>query len=291
MDRKINDNDNFRHKMQIFWAIITNSFIIGFIQGKIYQGKLKNVCVPGLNCYSCPGAIASCPIGSLQAVIGSYEFKYSFYIAGFMIFIGAIMGRFACGWLCPFGLIQELLYKIPFYKKIRTFNGDRLLRYLKYVILIVFVILMPLFLVDIIGQGTPYFCKLICPAGTLEGGLPLVLMNKALRETVGWLYAWKNLLLIITIIASLIIYRPFCKYICPLGAVYSLFNPVSVYRYHVDTKKCTNCHACSNACKMNVDPVKNSNDLECIRCGHCKSVCPTNAIEYKYFNKNNSKKT
>lgn len=275
--------------MQILWALITNSFIIGFIQGKIYQGKLKNVCVPGLNCYSCPGAIGSCPIGSLQAVIGSYEFKYSFYVAGFMIFIGAIMGRFACGWLCPFGLIQELLYKIPFYKKIKTFNGDRLLRYLKYVILVIFVILMPLFVVDIIGQGTPYFCKLICPAGTLEGGLPLVLMNKALRETVGWLYAWKNLLLVITIIASLIIYRPFCKYICPLGAIYSLFNPVSVYKYRVNTEKCINCHACSNSCKMNVDPLKNPNDIECIRCGHCRSICPTNAIEYQYPNKKDSK--
>ncbi|MHC1722257.1 MAG: 4Fe-4S binding protein [Aminipila sp.] len=277
--------------MQILWALITNSFIIGFIQGKIYQGKLKNVCVPGLNCYSCPGAIASCPIGSLQAVIGSYEFKYSFYIAGFLIFIGSIMGRFACGWLCPFGLIQELLYKIPFYKKIKTFNGDRLLRYLKYVILVIFVILMPLFIVDIIGQGTPYFCKLICPAGTLEGGLPLVLANKALQETVGWLYAWKNLLLVITIIGSLIIYRPFCKYICPLGAIYALFNPISLYQYHVNTKKCINCHACSNSCKMNVDPVKNSNDLECIRCGHCKSICPTNAIEYKYLEKKSIKNT
>lgn len=291
MDRKLNNNDNFRHTMQIFWALVTNSFIIGFVQGKIYQGKLKNVCVPGLNCYSCPGAIASCPIGSLQAVIGSYEFKFSFYVAGFMIFIGAVMGRFACGWLCPFGLIQELLYKIPFYKKIKTFNGDRILRYLKYLILVVFVILMPLFLVDIIGQGAPYFCKLICPAGTLEGGLPLVLANKALQETVGWLYAWKNLLLVITIIGSLIIYRPFCKYICPLGAIYSLFNPISVYKYHVNTEKCINCHACSNACKMNVDPVKNSNDLECIRCGLCKSICPTNAIEYKYFDKKSISET
>ncbi len=285
MVRKIKSNDNFRYTMQALWALITNSFIIGFIQGKIYRGKIKNVCVPGLNCYSCPGAIASCPIGALQAVIGSYEFKFSFYIAGFMIFIGAIMGRFVCGWLCPFGFIQDLLHKIPFKKKIRTFKGDRPLRYLKYVILVVFVILMPLFIVDIIGQGTPYFCKLICPAGTLEGGLPLVIMNEGLQRTVGWLYAWKNLLLVITIIASIIIYRPFCKYICPLGAIYSLFNPISVFKYRVNEEKCINCHACSNICKMNVDPVKNSNALECIRCGKCKSICPTNAIEYRYLDR------
>lgn len=283
MDKKIKTNDSFRHTMQIFWTFLTNSFIIGFIQGKIYQGKIKNVCVPGLNCYSCPGAVASCPIGALQAVIGSYEFKFSYYIAGFMIFIGAFMGRFVCGWLCPFGLLQDLLYKIPFFKKLKTFKGDRLLRKLKYVILIIFVILMPLFVVDIIGQGTPYFCKLICPAGTLEGGIPLVLLNKGLRATIGWLYTWKNILLAITIIFSIIIYRPFCKYICPLGAIYSIFNPISIFKYRVNPEKCIHCHACANICKMNVDPVKNANDLECIRCGKCKSICPTNAIEYSYL--------
>ncbi|WP_230975036.1 4Fe-4S binding protein [Aminipila luticellarii] len=285
MDKKIRYKDRFRLKVQLLWAFITNCYIIGFIQGKIYQGKIKNVCVPGLNCYSCPGAIGSCPIGSLQAVMGSYEFKFSFYVAGFLIFIGALMGRFACGWLCPFGLLQELLYKIPFFRKIRTFRGDRALRYLKYVILVVFVILMPLFIVDIIGQGAPYFCKLICPAGTLEGGIPLVLMNKSLQETVGWLYAWKNFLLILTIIACLAIYRPFCKYICPLGAIYSLFNPISIFGYQINEEKCTNCNACQKVCKMNVDPVKGVRDIECIRCGKCKNICPSEALEHKHFKK------
>lgn len=94
-------NDNFRHIIQVLWTLVTNAYIIGFIRGKIYQGKIKNVCVPGLNCYSCPGAVASCPIGALQAVIGSYEYKFSFYIAGFFIIIGTFMGRFVCGYLCP----------------------------------------------------------------------------------------------------------------------------------------------------------------------------------------------
>jgi len=223
-----------RHRIQALWALLTNSYLIGFAQGKIYKGKLKNLCVPGLNCYSCPGAVGSCPIGSLQAVIGSWNFKFAFYVAGFLVFIGALIGRFVCGWLCPFGLIQDLLHKIPFPKKIKTFHGDKLLRKLKYVILVVFVILLPLYLVDIIGQGSPYFCKLICPAGTLEGGLPLVLLNKSMRSAVGWLYAWKNVLLAVTIFLSILIYRPFCKYICPLGAVYSVFNPISVSKYRVD---------------------------------------------------------
>ena len=228
MDKK-KQSEWKRHRFQILWAFLTNSYLVGFAKGKIYDGKLKNLCVPGLNCYSCPGALGSCPIGAMQAVIGSWNFRMAFYVAGFLVFVGALMGRFVCGWLCPFGLIQDLLHKIPFVKKISTFRGDRLLRKLKYVIFLVFVILLPMFVVDMLGQGAPYFCKLICPAGTLEGGIPLVLLNSAMRTAVGWLYAWKNVLLVVIVLLSVVIYRPFCKYICPLGAVYSVFNPIAVF--------------------------------------------------------------
>ena len=280
MDKKKRTNEWGRHRVQILWAFLSNSYLAGFAKGKIYQGKLKNLCVPGLNCYSCPGALGSCPVGAMQAVVGSWNFKLTFYVAGFLMFTGALTGRFVCGWLCPFGLIQDLLHKIPFPKKIGIFPGGRLLRKLKYVIFLVFVILMPMFVVDLLGQGAPYFCKLICPAGTLEGGLPLVLLNKGMRGAIGWLYAWKNVLLVVILVLSVIIYRPFCKYICPLGAVYSLFQPISVFRYRVDQELCTHCGACAKACKMQVDPVKSPNHPECIRCGQCKKVCPTGALDY-----------
>lgn len=279
MDKKNKKTSEWpRHRFQALWALLTNSYLIGFVQGKIYKGRLKNLCVPGLNCYSCPGAVGSCPIGSLQAVIGNWNFKFAFYVAGFLVFVGALIGRFVCGWLCPFGLVQDLLHKIPFPKKIKTFRGDKLLRKLKYVILAVFVILLPLYLVDIMDQGSPYFCKLICPAGTLEGGIPLVLLNKSMRRAIGWLYVWKNVLLAVTVLLSILIYRPFCKYICPLGAIYSVFNPISVFKYRVDKNKCTQCGACAKVCKMQVNPSKTPNHPECIRCGQCKKICPTGAI-------------
>lgn len=280
MDKKKKTNEWGRHRIQLLWAFLTNSYLAGFVKGRIYQGKLKNLCVPGLNCYSCPGALGSCPVGAMQAVIGSWNFKLTFYVAGFLMFVGALMGRFVCGWLCPFGLIQELLHKIPFPKKISTFPGDKMLRKLKYVIFLVFVIILPMFVVDILGQGAPYFCKLICPAGTLEGGIPLVLLNKGMRGAIGWLYGWKNFLLAAILILSVIIYRPFCKYICPLGAVYSLFQPISVFHYQVDREQCIHCGACAKVCKMQVDPVENPNHPECIRCGQCKKVCPTGALTY-----------
>ena len=274
----IGTNEWKRHGVQVLWAFFTNSYLLGFVQGKIYRGRLKNLCVPGLNCYSCPGAVGACPIGAMQAVIGNWNFKFAFYAAGFLMFVGALMGRFVCGFLCPFGLIQDLLHKIPFPKKLRTFQGDKLLRKLKYVILVIFVVLLPMFVVDILGQGAPYFCKLICPVGTLEGGLPLVLLNKSMHSALGWLYAWKNAALLVTIFLSVLIYRPFCKYICPLGAVYSIFNPISVFRYRVDKETCVDCAACAKVCKMQVNPVDNANHPECIRCGACKKVCPVNAI-------------
>lgn len=278
MGKRKSTNEWKRHGVQAFWALLTNSYLLGFVQGKIYKGKLKNLCVPGLNCYSCPGALGACPIGAMQAVIGNWNFRFAFYVAGFLMFVGALTGRFVCGWLCPFGLIQDLLNKIPFARKIGTFKGDKLLRKLKYLIFAVFVILLPLVLVDVLGQGAPYFCKLICPAGTLEGGIPLVLLNRSMQSALGGLYVWKNVLLLITVILSILIYRPFCKYICPLGAVYSVFNPLSVFRYRVDKQKCTDCGACAKACKMQVDPVKNANHPECIRCGACKKACPVKAI-------------
>lgn len=267
-----------RRIVQVMTAIITNLHLKGFSTGKIYTGKMKKICVPGLNCYSCPGALGSCPIGSLQAVIGGIKYQFSFYMIGLLMLIGSLVGRFVCGWLCPFGLIQELIHKIPL-PKMKVNKVFSKLKYLKYLILVVFVFLLPMFWVNIVGMGKPTFCEFICPAGTLEGGIPLVLLNKPLRAVIGFLYTWKIALLVITVILSIFIFRPFCRFICPLGAIYSLFNPISLYRLKIDSDKCTSCGICSRKCKMQVDVYKNPNSLECIRCGECISNCPQNAIE------------
>jgi len=268
----------FRKIIQLAWAAATNGYLAGFMSGKIYSGPLKHMCVPGLNCYSCPGALFSCPVGGLQAVMGSRAFKFSFYVFGFLTTVGALCGRFICGWLCPFGWIQELLNSIPFPKKITSFRFDKQLRYLKYVILAVFVIALPLLLTDPYGQGAPFFCKLICPAGTLEAGLPLVALNAALRPLVGLLYAWKVIILAAILFISVIIYRPFCKYLCPLGAIYSLFNPISFQKLNFNAESCIDCGKCARVCGMNLDPRRPRASLECIRCGDCQRACPVRAL-------------
>jgi ferredoxin-type protein NapH len=269
---------NLRLWVQIAVAAVSNGYLMGFLKGKIYTGKLKQLCVPGLNCYSCPGALGSCPIGAMQAVLGSRNYKFAFYVVGFLMLVGAAVGRFVCGWLCPFGLIQDLLYKIPFFKKLRKLPGDRYLKWLKYVLLIGFVILLPLYAVDAFGQGQPWFCKYVCPAGTLEGGVPLVLMNEGLRAAIGWLFAWKNLLLAVLLLLSILVYRPFCRYLCPLGAIYGLFNPIAFYRYRVDGEKCTKCGLCQKRCKLDIPVYQKPNSAECIRCGECIRACPHHAI-------------
>lgn len=266
---------------QIITTVITNINLNGFLSGNIYKGSTKKLCVPGLNCYSCPGAMGSCPIGSLQAVIGTIKYNMSLYVLGFISLFGIIGGRFVCGWLCPFGLIQDLLYKIPL-KKIKinkTVNNT--FRYLKYIILILFVIVFPMFLTNEFGISPPYFCEYICPVGALEGGIPLVSLNKPLRNAVGLLFSWKIFILVLIVILSILIYRPFCRYICPLGAFYSFFNKISFYKYEVDESNCINCGACEKKCKMDIVILKNTNNPECIRCGECIKACPNKCLQNK----------
>ncbi len=259
-------------------ALIQNANIKGFFTGRLYTGKTKGVCVPGLNCYSCPGAVGACPVGSFQNALSAYKFKIPYYVVGLILFFGAVLGRLVCGFLCPFGLLQDLLAKIPFPLKLKRFRIDKYLRFLKYAVLIVLVIILP-----ICVKLTPFFCKYLCPSGTLSGIL-LSLGNTGLFKAFGSIFAWKACILGIVILASVIIVRPFCKYLCPLGAIYAPLNRVSLFRMRCDTSKCVSCGRCSNVCDMCVDPSKQPDSGECIRCLKCVSECPEGALSAGFLN-------
>lgn len=270
----------FRGWIQAAATLLTNIHLPNFIKGGIYQGKGKAVCVPGLNCYSCPGAAGACPIGSFQAVVGSSKFRFSYYITGFLILLGVLLGRFICGFLCPFGWLQELLHKIPG-KKLST-KKLKPLTYLKYAILLLAVVLLPAIVVNDLSMGDPFFCKYICPQGVLEGAIPLAAVNEGIRSALGPLFNRKLIILIVVVVLSVLFYRPFCKWICPLGAFYALMNKVSLLGIKVDEHKCVSCGKCARVCKMDVDVTKSPNHTECIRCGKCITACPTDAIKFNY---------
>ena len=239
---------------------------------------MKKLCVPGMNCYSCPGAVGACPIGSLQNAVGNGTLRGLLYVCGFLVLFGTLLGRGVCGFLCPFGLIQRALHKIPFPKKLRRLPGEKFLRMIRYAMLLLFVLILPMFVSDAFGIGDPWFCKYVCPVGTLEAGIPLVLLNEGIRSLVGFLYAWKTAILIIIALLSVVIWRPFCRYLCPLGALYGFFNRFAIYRYTFDKDKCISCGACKEACKMDIEVMKSPNSVDCVRCGKCIDACPTGAL-------------
>lgn len=270
----------FRGCIQAGAVLFTNLHLPNFIKGGIYQGKGKTVCVPGLNCYSCPAASGACPIGAFQAVAGSSKFRFSCYITGFLILLGVLLGRLICGFLCPFGWFQELLHRIPT-RKLST-KKLRPLTYLKYVILLVMVVLLPAFAVNDVGMGDPFFCKYLCPQGVLEGAIPLALVNSGIRAALGGLFTWKLCILLAVAVLSVLFYRPFCKWLCPLGAFYALFNKVSLLQMKVDANACISCGKCVKVCSMDVDVTKTPDHAECIRCGKCVLACPTGAVRFRY---------
>lgn len=263
-----------RRCIQLAAALIYNANLKGFGNGSIYQGKLKGMCVPGLNCYSCPGALWACPLGTLQNALSSVTYRIPMYIFGLLVLFGLLFGRLICGFLCPFGLLQELLYLLPL-PKLGKSRATRALSFLKYLILAVFVVLLPLLLGLWQGLPVPAFCKYICPAGTLEGGLPLTWKNESLRALCGALFQWKVFLLLLFLISMTMVYRSFCRFVCPLGAIYSLFAKISLFGIRLNEENCTHCQKCVRVCKMDI---RLPGDRECIHCGDCIPVCNHGAI-------------
>ena len=268
-----------RKLVQLYSALLHNAYVKGFITGEIYKGSTKIVCAPGFNCYSCPGAVGACPLGSIQNALASTGHRAGWYVLGILMLYGVILGRTICGWLCPLGWIQELLNRIPS-PKLRKSRVTRALSWLKYVLLAVFVVALPLWYGLRDDLPLPGFCKYICPAGTFEGAIGHLANpgNDAMFSMLGILFTRKFVIMLVIGLACVFCYRSFCRFICPLGAIYGLFNRFNIIGVKVDGDRCNHCGACVRGCGMDVRRV---GDHECINCGMCIDACNQGAISIK----------
>jgi polyferredoxin len=255
---------------QIIASVVQLSYFPALWTGFIYQGFTKRFCVPILTCWGCPLSRFGCPIGGLQHFIGLRQFPY--YIAGFFGAVGILVGRMSCAWICPFGFLQDMLKKIS---KIKL-RLPQWTSYTKYVVLIGVAGVLVYFTAE------PWFCK-ICPAGILEAGIPITLADKTgdIKALVGWLFKTKLAILVFVIVGSIFIKRFFCRVLCPIGAIYSVFNQFSLVRMSVDTSKCgeKKCGICRTVCPMDINIHDNPNAKDCIRCLECKYKCSKDAVQ------------
>lgn len=281
--------ERVRRIVQTGSLLASNLYFQGWLSGTIFTGRSKMFCVPGLHCYSCPSSVLACPAGSLQNILasdglaagistGRPDALILFGVLGFILTIGFIAGRVPCGWICPFGLLQDMLNKIPS-PRIRIPSSWR---DAKYAFLLIFVFLLPLTLRTVPGAGgDPWFCKAVCPSGTLSAGLPLVLHDGGETFQLGFLFTWKTVVLVLVLLWSITSRRPFCRVVCPLGAIWGLAGKVSVYRMRVDPS-CVKCGRCREVCPVDIAIYQEPDSAECIRCGRCIDECPVNAIHHHW---------
>jgi len=255
----------FRRATQIFGIFITNMYVSVVYQNEIYKGMFKSVCVPFLYCHTCPTAGFACPVGVLQHYAAIHHFP--FFLIGHLMIIGLLIGRLVCGWACPFGLMQELMYKIKS-PKIRKI--PKAFSIFPYFTLIVLAIILPY-------MTTEHWFSKFCPIGSIVAGIPWVAWNPINPSTgnltiepgtVGWLYYTKIVLMLVIVSLFIFIKRPFCRFMCPLGLFWSFFNKVSVMKLEIEPG-CTHCNACQTKCPEDIKVFEDPNAGDCVRCLDC----------------------
>jgi ferredoxin-type protein NapH len=226
--------------------------------------RMHTMCSPVFHCYACPLATFACPIGIIAQFSALHVFP--FVAIGLLVAVGALFGTLICGWVCPFGYLQDLTAKVPTPK----FDLPKFTSYFRYVVLIGAVLAIPY----LFGESHPLFVCRVCPAGGLEAAVPTMVSQASAGEEVIWPNALKLMIIIVFVVAIFFVKRPWCRVLCPLGAIFSLFNRASAFFLRFNTEECTKCERCHKLCEYGIEPEKTSNDLRCIRCLECTKCSP-----------------
>ena len=221
--------------------------------------RLHTICSPVFHCYACPLALFACPIG----VIANFSALHTipFLAIGTLVVVGGIFAGFVCGWACPFGFLQDLVGRIP----VPKFKLPPWTQHFRYVVLGVTVLAVPY----LWGEGHWLFICRLCPAGTLEGAMYNAGKAAAQGTEIPWPSIAKLTVFGLIVAAMFVTWRPWCTVLCPLGAIFGLFNRVSAIFLHVHPEDCTHCGRCAKECKMGLRSDVQLGDPTCIRCMDC----------------------
>lgn len=249
-------------------------------------GLKTGFCYPFFYCNSCPASTAACPLRSLEVGVFQYSFKWKLIVFPLLIigFFGVLTGRAICGWACPIGMVQRgtapiarKLKRNPLFRKIGKRSIHLKIIYVKYFVLIALVFLTT----ALIG----FMFTDICPIGFLTGTIPTLILFPGEFVTNPF-FITALIIFILFIILIFTVERGWCRYFCPLGALFAPFNKISmVYVGRKNEKtfedECLHCNACSAVCPMGIDVVHMHRDPECILCGKCVTACPKNILSFK----------
>jgi len=255
---------------------ITQSVSLVLLNLNIFALGSRGLCLPIMNCEACVVAWLGCPIGMMARSIAFVEFPLM--VIGAVLLVGVVMGRFLCGWVCPMGFLQDLLYKIPKLK----FHLPDFLKWLKYAFLLGTVVAVAYFAQDY-ENSRLFFCR-FCPTSALQVMIPYMAVNRLIL--VDWFSLLKLAVLALVLFLAVAERRSFCKIMCPVGALIAVTNKFSLFSMKLKKDTCISCTKCDKACPMNVEVMQSkesgrtiNRNTECIECLSCEETCPVKAIE------------
>ena len=231
----------------------------GFLAVWLIPLRLFNVCGAVFHCYACPLALFACPIGVTAQFSALHVFP--FMAVGTLLVVGGMVGAFVCGWACPFGFMQDLAAKARTCRyELPAWAG-----HFRYVVLVGAVLAIPF----LWGEGHALFICRVCPAGALEGAIPAKVEQALANQPINEINNIKIWVTVFVVAGMFVKFRPWCTLLCPLGAIFGLFNRWSALYLRFIPERCTSCKLCHTQCRVGLEPDRRANDPRCIRCLEC----------------------